>query len=118
MNFRNYEYHGHLTAQWDLLRSGITNWPETPFYLDLIHEYGQPVLDVGCGTGRLLLDYFSQGFDVVGLDNSPEMVALCREKAKKIGTRARHLHASDGNDGSAAEISDDHSNFQFLPVGH
>jgi SAM-dependent methyltransferase len=41
-------------------------------------------LDVGCGTGRLLLDYLSQGIDVVGVDLSPEMLALCRQKAKAL----------------------------------
>jgi len=39
----------------------------------VIAQAGQPVLDVGCGTGRLLLDYMQQGIDVDGMDNSPEM---------------------------------------------
>ena len=42
---------------------------------------GEPALDVGCGTGRLVLDYLQQGIDCDGVDNSPEMLALCREKA-------------------------------------
>jgi ubiquinone/menaquinone biosynthesis C-methylase UbiE len=43
------------------------------------------VLDVGCGTGRLLLDYLAQGIDIDGVDNSPEMLAICRRKAHKLG---------------------------------
>jgi SAM-dependent methyltransferase len=44
-----------------------------------------PALDVGCGTGRLLLDYLAAGLDVDGVDNSPEMLAICRTKANAMG---------------------------------
>ena len=43
------------------------------------------MLDVGCGTGRLLLDYLADAVDIDGVDNSPEMLALCREKAVELG---------------------------------
>jgi SAM-dependent methyltransferase len=39
---------------------------------------------VGCGTGRLLLDYLRTGLDVDGVDNSPDMLALCRAKAREM----------------------------------
>jgi SAM-dependent methyltransferase len=44
-----------------------------------------PALDVGCGTGRLLLDYMQQGLDVDGMDNSPEMLSILRQKAAALG---------------------------------
>lgn len=37
-----------------------------------------------CGTGRLLLDYLAQGIDIDGVDNSPEMLALCRPDAAAV----------------------------------
>jgi ubiquinone/menaquinone biosynthesis C-methylase UbiE len=43
------------------------------------------VLDVGCGTGRLTLDFLQEGIDIDGVDNSPEMLALCRQKAEPLG---------------------------------
>jgi ubiquinone/menaquinone biosynthesis C-methylase UbiE len=70
---------------WDLLRGDTSNWEDRFFYLPIIAEGGQPVLDVGCGTGRLLLDYKMQGIDIDGVDNSPEMLALCRQKAQQMG---------------------------------
>lgn len=70
---------------WDLFRGDTSSWPDRFLYRDLIREFGQPVLDVGCGTGRLLLDYLSDGVDIDGVDNSPDMLALCREKAQKKG---------------------------------
>ena len=43
------------------------------------------MLDVGCGTGRLLLDFMGQGIEIDGVDNSPEMLALLGEKAATMG---------------------------------
>ena len=82
----DYEYRGMMAEAWDLLRGDTQGWADRALYLDLIHKYGEPVLDVGCGTGRLLLDFLGQGIDIDGVDNSPEMLAICRRKAE-----TRHL---------------------------
>lgn len=81
----DYEYRGLLAASWDLFRGDTSNWEDKFFFQDLIEQYGQPVLDVGCGTGRLLLDFLGQGIDIDGVDNSPEMLVLCRQKAAGLG---------------------------------
>ena len=67
-----------------MLRGDYSAWPDRPFYRDAIARGGEPALDVGCGTGRLVLDYLQQGIDCDGVDNSPEMLALCREKARGL----------------------------------
>ena len=84
-----YEYTGLVAEAWDLLRGDTSAWPDRAFYRALIdlqaeHRAG-PVLDVGCGTGRLLLDYLAAGYDVDGVDNSREMLAICRTKATTLG---------------------------------
>jgi SAM-dependent methyltransferase len=84
MSTPNYEYHGLKVSTWDLWRGDTSNWSDRHFYLDIVREFGQPVLDVGCGTGRILLDYLGQGIDIDGVDNSPEMLAACREKAARF----------------------------------
>lgn len=81
----DFEYKGLMAQAWDVLRGDTSNWSDRFFYLDLIKHYGQPVLDVGCGTGRLLLDFLAQGIDIDGVDNSPEMLAICRQKAQQKG---------------------------------
>ncbi len=53
--------------------------------LEGLQRQGGPALDVGCGTGRLTLDYLAAGLDIDGVDNSPEMLAICREKAAALG---------------------------------
>jgi ubiquinone/menaquinone biosynthesis C-methylase UbiE len=82
-----YEYYGMLATFWDLFRGDTSTWDDRFFYLDVVKKYGQPVLDVGCGTGRILLDFMGQGIDIDGVDNSPDMLALCREKAEKLNLK-------------------------------
>jgi ubiquinone/menaquinone biosynthesis C-methylase UbiE len=81
----DYEYRGLMAEAWDVLRGDTSDWEDRFFFLEVIKQSGQPVLDVGCGTGRLLLDYAAQGIDIDGVDNSPEMLALCRQKAARQG---------------------------------
>jgi len=42
-------------------------------------------LDVGCGTGELVCELAGLGIEAVGVDFSPEMIALAREKAAALG---------------------------------
>ena len=83
----NYEYRDLLATTWDLFRGDTSGWVDRFFYWEFITDYGEPVLDVGCGTGRLLLDYMQDGIDIDGVDNSPEMLALCKEKASGLGLK-------------------------------
>lgn len=41
---------------------------------------GGPVLEVGCGTGRILIPSARAGVDIVGLDLSSQMLHMCRAK--------------------------------------
>ena len=94
MDSEHYEYRGFLASAWDLLRGDTSDWLDRPFYRNIILHSGQPALDIGCGTGRLLLDYLADGIDIDGVDNSPEMLAICREKAQKRGLHPTLFHQS------------------------
>ncbi len=61
------------------------------FWLELAEESGDPVLELGCGTGRVLLHLARRGHAVTGLDNSPEMLARLESKGVQLNgpTRAR-----------------------------
>ena len=73
--------------------------PELAFYESLIHRSGQPALDLGCGSGRLLLPLLQAGIDIDGCDISGDMIAVCREEADKQGHNpdlyVQPLHALD-----------------------
>lgn len=84
MSTPSYEYYGMMAEFWDLFRGDTSTWDDRFFFLDVVKKYGQPVLDVGCGTGRILLDFMQQGFDIDGVDNSPDMLALLQQKAEKL----------------------------------
>jgi ubiquinone/menaquinone biosynthesis C-methylase UbiE len=86
------EYRGLAASAWDLLRGDTSRWPDRAFYREVIEQSGEPVLDVGCATGRLLLDYAGAGIKIDGVDASPEMLTRCREKAVAAGVAAPELH--------------------------
>ena len=91
----DYDYHGLMASTWDIWRDDTADWQDRSFYAGIIGEYGEPVLDLGCGTGRLLLDYLAQGMDVDGVDNSAEMLGICRAKAERQGLRAPALYQQE-----------------------
>ncbi len=88
----DYEYRGLMAEAWDVLRGDTTHWTDRYFFLEALQRYGDPALDVGCGTGRLLLDFMQLGYDIDGVDNSPVMLALCRSKAAALGLEPRIYH--------------------------
>lgn len=61
---------------------------------DLARERGGPVLDLGCGTGRVALDLAALGHEVVGLDADPDLAQVLGERAKERSLPAR-AHAAD-----------------------
>lgn len=56
---------------------------DVDFYVELAKESGGPVLEVGCGTGRVLLPTARAGIEIVGLDVSKGMLGVCGEKLSK-----------------------------------
>ena len=88
MSDKSYEYYGMMAKLWDFLRGDTSRWADRFLFLELVKEIGEPVLDVGCGTGRILVDFLQQGIDIDGVDNSPEMLALAHEKAAALGLHA------------------------------
>ena len=79
------EYVGLKARAWDALRGDTSGWEDRAFYLELINELGEPVLDVGCGTGRLLLDFLAAGVDIDGVEISPDMLEILRAKGEAAG---------------------------------
>jgi SAM-dependent methyltransferase len=64
-------------AQYALLRDPSG---DREFYTALARETGGPVLEVGCGTGRVLLPIARAGYPIVGVDPSPVMLEALRAK--------------------------------------
>lgn len=56
---------------------------DIPLYVALARETGGPVLEMGCGTGRVLIPTARAGVDIHGLDLSPDMLEVCRGSLAK-----------------------------------
>lgn len=54
--------------------------PDVTFFVEAAEESGGPVLEVGCGTGRILIPTARAGVEITGLDLSSLMLAVCRER--------------------------------------
>jgi SAM-dependent methyltransferase len=59
------------------------------FYRALAAERGGPVLDLACGTGRLMLPLLRDGHTVVGVDHAPAMLARAAQKIARLPAAAR-----------------------------
>jgi SAM-dependent methyltransferase len=51
-------------------------------YRDLLSDKGGILLDLGCGTGELSKRFAAEGFDVIGVDASEEMLSIAAGKAE------------------------------------
>lgn len=56
---------------------------DVPFYLDMAKQTGGPVLELACGTGRVLLPLARAGFEVTGIDISQRMIDKLQAKLDK-----------------------------------
>lgn len=78
-NSKKEAQYGSLMAKWydRMLESEIN---DIEFYKNIAAASGGKVLEVACGTGRLLVPIRQLGIDIEGLDISPDMLAICQEK--------------------------------------
>jgi SAM-dependent methyltransferase len=74
---------------------------DVPFFVEAARASGGPVLEIGCGTGRILVPTARAGVQIVGLDSSPHMLRVCRKKLrgepKAVQSLARSVHADMRN---------------------
>jgi SAM-dependent methyltransferase len=64
---------------------------DLPLWEELAERSGGPVLELGCGTGRVALHLARRGHEVVGLDRDAELLAVLA--ARGIGLPVSALEA-------------------------
>jgi SAM-dependent methyltransferase len=68
---------------------------DLPFWQTLARWQGDPVLELGCGTGRVLIPLAQDGRIVYGLDNSPAMLDFLRQHIPEELESRIHLLEAD-----------------------
>jgi SAM-dependent methyltransferase len=69
---------------------------DIPFYLEYAEQCGSPILELACGTGRVLIPIAEAGYEIYGLDLSENMLDRCRSKVAERGLEGRaHLYLAD-----------------------
>ncbi len=59
------------------------------FYVALAQRAGWPILEIGCGTGRVLVPLAQAGFEVTGVDVAPGMLERARTRVERAGVGSR-----------------------------
>lgn len=80
--------YGSFAEYYDSLTSNVDYKKTAEYVSDILNENGIEkgiLLDLACGTGTLSLIMAQNGYDVIGIDNSPEMLGEAREKAFEAG---------------------------------
>jgi SAM-dependent methyltransferase len=71
---------------------------DLPFYVDLARKSGGPVLEIACGTGRVLLPVAREGIEIEGVDNSESMLRILRRNLAREPREVRErvtVHTGD-----------------------
>ncbi len=80
---------------YDFVHQGLAG--EAEFYVDQALKRGGGVLELGCGTGRVALAMAMSGAEVVGLDISAGMLAICGAKQGRLGETKGRLRLIRGD---------------------
>jgi ubiquinone/menaquinone biosynthesis C-methylase UbiE len=67
------------------------------FYDRLAQATGGPVLELGCGTGRIALALAQAGLSVTGVDVSAGMLAVARRKSERLAAAASRCLFVEGD---------------------
>lgn len=86
-----------LEREVQLLQAVLAGWPRR----------GRKLLEIGCGTGLFLEHLYQMGFDVSGIDSSPDMIMAARQR---FGNRAELYHG----DGELLPFIDNEFDYAFL----
>jgi SAM-dependent methyltransferase len=84
INLKRYELFG-----WEYEQFNPINEKEVDWYLRFAKSTGGPVLELACGTGRLLVSIARAGFDIHGIDLSTGMLAIAKKEISQLQPEIR-----------------------------
>jgi len=93
-----------IAAYYDFEHRSFTD--DVELYLQFIEAAGDPVLELGCGTGRIVREVAAAGFDTTGIDSSRSMLS-----------HARSLIAAEETQGHIELVEGDFRRNDLVPPG-
>jgi SAM-dependent methyltransferase len=82
-------YDGFIADYYDASPLVAGRVQDVAFYRDAAREFGDPVLELGCGTGRVTMALAEAGYRVTGLDISERMLERATKKRAQLSAEAR-----------------------------
>lgn len=76
---------------YDLVMGAYAGGDQLDFYRRQVARYGEPILELACGSGRLTIPLAKEGVNITGLDISEEMLNLAKLKASKSVASIRFI---------------------------
>jgi SAM-dependent methyltransferase len=89
----NQPYDGLVAEAYDVWLPPDGSYADRDLYRDLVAAGGGPALELGCGNGRLLVGYRTDGLPVEGVDSAADMLAICRAHCEAHGVDVTLHHA-------------------------
>jgi len=77
--FGGYEHSAIVAECYDLVYEYVSR-RDVDFFVEIAKSVSGPTLELGCGTGRVLIPTAQAGCEITGLDLSEHMIAVCRRK--------------------------------------
>jgi SAM-dependent methyltransferase len=98
-------YHAAIAHEYDAVITQPRAFPNDLLFgaLDPLIVPGARMLDLGCGTGQMLLRYARRFSAATGVDHSPQMLAEARTNLERQGLSAVELRQTDLNEFLAAD---------------
>jgi SAM-dependent methyltransferase len=85
------EYRKVSAKYYDAAYAGKEELADVPFYVELAQRVGGPVLELACGTGRILLPIARQGIAIHGVDKSAAMLEVLKKNLQSEPKDVREL---------------------------
>ena len=66
----------HCSLMAERWANHLEDAPEAPYFQQAVARFGEPVLDIACGAGRVLLPLLRAGIDIDGCDISGDAIQM------------------------------------------
>lgn len=103
--------YARFAAYYDLEYAAHT--ADLDFYREFAYQAGGPVLELGCGSGRVLAALEETGLELTGIDSSPSMLGIAR---RSLGDKAALIQCGMEDVASCGELHQDHYWMAFSAI--